>query len=82
MSIFDLSDEQALNITAADLIDSGELPGIVVEWLLLTDAEKAASNPPAFVTNEACWGKAKRAAGHAGASDRWAFANWWYHKHC
>lgn len=41
---------------------------------------------PAFVKDEACWAKAKRAARKAGlkpGSDRYhKFANWWYHKHC
>jgi len=41
---------------------------------------------PAFVKDEACWAKAKRAAKKAGlteGTDRyWKFANYWYHKHC
>jgi hypothetical protein len=71
-----------VDVTAQGLIDSGELPPIVTDWLQLEDNEKAANNPPGFVTNEACWNKAKRAASHAGASDFWAFATWWYLEHC
>lgn len=82
MSIFDLTDDEARGVTSGDLLGSGELPGVYVDWLALDDASKAANNPPAFVTNEACWAKAKRAAAHAGAGDRWAFATWWYLQHC
>lgn len=39
-------------------------------------------NPPAFVTDEACWDRAERAAEHANATDKYAFANWWYHRYC
>jgi hypothetical protein len=38
-------------------------------------------NPAAWVANEALWEKAKRAAQHAGASDKYAFTVWWYLQH-
>ena len=38
---------------------------------------------PGFVkgkSGEKLWSKAKRAAGHADADNKYAFANWWFHK--
>ena len=37
---------------------------------------------PGFVkgkSGEKLWSKAKRAAAHAGADNKYAFANWWFH---
>jgi len=36
---------------------------------------------PKWVADEGLWDKAKRAADKAGASDKYAFATWWYLKH-
>lgn len=44
--------------------------------------ENPESNPPAFVTDEGCWDRAVRAAEHANATDKYAFANWWYQRYC
>lgn len=72
-------------ITVADLLARDDLPPLVREWLELYAAQgepfAMANNPPAWVADEACWEKAKRASDHAGASDPWAFAAWWYLDH-
>lgn len=46
------------------------------------DAVDLRENPPAFVEDQDCWDRAVRAAEHAGATDRYAFANWWYQRYC
>lgn len=43
---------------------------------------KLQTDPPGFVTDEGCWEKAKSAAAKAGASDPYAFANYWYQENC
>lgn len=72
-------------ITPQQLIDRPETSDAAREWLRLYAADPnfaPANNPPGFITNEGCWERAKRAADHAGASDPWAFATWWYQEHC
>lgn len=44
-----------------------------------TNATHAIQNPGHV--DEGLWSKAKRAADHAKATDKWAFTTWWYKKH-
>lgn len=77
--------DEILDLTLRDLLANYDLPPEVREWVeqAAEDVHWArANNPPGFVTDEACWDKAKRAAGHAGASDVYAFATWWYMENC
>lgn len=76
---------EALSLTLADLLAHDDLPPEVREWIEQAAADRdwaRANNPPSFVTDEACWSKAKRAAGHAGADDVYAFATWFYLENC
>lgn len=73
-------------ITVDELLENPDLLPEQREWLESyreggTEWAEA-NNPPGFVTNEACWEKAKRAAEHAGSDDIYAFANWFYNEHC
>lgn len=73
-------------VTVEQLLADPDLPPAVREWLETYAAQgeafAVANNPPGFVTDEGCWEKAKSAAAHAGASDMYAFATWWYQEHC
>lgn len=74
------------DVTVDELLADPDLPPEMRAWLERYRVEgiafAEAENPPAFATNAGCWDKAKRAAGHAGASDLYAFSNWFYHQHC
>jgi hypothetical protein len=75
----------AAKITIADLLARDDLPPEVRAWLEQAAEDRdwaRANNPPGFVTDEGCWEKAKRAAGHAGADDVYAFATWFYMENC
>lgn len=85
------SDEKKLaktmaGVTIADVLQMPDLTPEQRQWLenYATRGEPWAilNNPPGFVTNEGCWDKAKKAADHAGAMDRYAFATWWYKENC
>lgn len=79
-----LAREPRANITIDDVLLDPNLPADVRAWLeQARDPQWAKDhNPPGFVTSEACWERAKRAAQAAGASDMYAFATWWYQKNC